>query len=99
MKITLITACYNSAATIRTAIDSVLSQKGVDIEYIIVPTTKTFAPFVPTASGRASRSSTSNTFSRFGGLCLGGSSWELRVEELGDAFRLFPVSLRAAASP
>ena len=36
MKITLITACYNSAETIRTAIDSVLSQKGVDIEYIVV---------------------------------------------------------------
>ena len=36
MKITLITACYNSAATIRTAIDSVLSQKGVDVEYIVV---------------------------------------------------------------
>ena len=36
MKITLITACYNSEATIRTAIDSVLSQKGVDVEYIVV---------------------------------------------------------------
>ena len=36
MKISLITACYNSAGTIRTAIDSVLSQKGVDIEYIVV---------------------------------------------------------------
>ena len=36
MKITLITACYNSEATIGTAIDSVLSQKGVDIEYIVV---------------------------------------------------------------
>ena len=36
MKISLITACYNSEATIRTAIDSVLSQKGVDIEYIVV---------------------------------------------------------------
>ncbi len=36
MKISLITACYNSEATIRTAIESVLSQKGVDIEYIIV---------------------------------------------------------------
>ena len=36
MKITLITACYNSAATIRTAIESVLSQKGVDVEYIVV---------------------------------------------------------------
>ena len=29
-------ACYNSEATIRTAIESVLSQKGVDIEYIVV---------------------------------------------------------------
>ena len=36
MKITLITACYNSEATIRTTIDSVLSQKGVDVEYIVV---------------------------------------------------------------
>ena len=36
MKVTLITACYNSAGTIRTAIDSVLEQKGVDVEYIIV---------------------------------------------------------------
>ena len=36
MKISLITACYNSEATIRTAIESVLSQKGVDVEYIIV---------------------------------------------------------------
>ena len=36
MKITLITACFNSAATLSTAIDSVLSQKGVDVEYIIV---------------------------------------------------------------
>ena len=36
MKITLITACYNSAGTIRTAMDSVLSQKGVDVEYIVV---------------------------------------------------------------
>ena len=36
MKISLITACFNSEATIRTAIDSVLAQKGVDIEYIVV---------------------------------------------------------------
>ena len=36
MKISLITACYNSAATIRTCFDSVLSQKGVDLEYIVV---------------------------------------------------------------
>ena len=36
MKVSLITACYNSATTIGTAIDSVLSQKGVDVEYIVV---------------------------------------------------------------
>ena len=36
MKITLISACYNSAGTIRTAIESVLEQKGVDVEYIVV---------------------------------------------------------------
>ena len=36
MKITLITACYKSAETIRTAIESVLAQRGVDVEYIIV---------------------------------------------------------------
>ena len=36
MKISLITACYTSAKTIKTAIDSVLSQKGVDVEYIVV---------------------------------------------------------------
>ena len=36
MKISLITACFNSEATIRTAIDSVLSQKGVELEYIVV---------------------------------------------------------------
>ena len=36
MKVTLITVCFNSAATLSTAIDSVLSQKDVDIEYIIV---------------------------------------------------------------
>ena len=36
MKITLITACYNSAATIGTAIESVFAQRGVDVEYIVV---------------------------------------------------------------
>ena len=36
MKISLITACYNSAKTIKTAMESVLSPKGVEIEYIIV---------------------------------------------------------------
>ena len=36
MKITLITACYNSVETIGTAIESVLSQKGVEVEYIVV---------------------------------------------------------------
>ena len=36
MKVSLITACYNSAETIRTCMDSVLSQQGVDWEYIVV---------------------------------------------------------------
>ena len=36
MKISLITACYNSAKTIKTAMDSVLAQKDADIEYIVV---------------------------------------------------------------
>ena len=36
MKITLITACYNSAKTIKCAMGSVLAQKGVDVEYIVV---------------------------------------------------------------
>ncbi len=36
MKVSLITACYNGAATIRTAMDSVFMQKGADIEYIVV---------------------------------------------------------------
>ena len=36
MKVSLITACYNSAGTIRTCMESVLAQKGVEIEYIVV---------------------------------------------------------------
>ena len=36
MKISLITACYNSAATISTCFDSVLSQQDVELEYIVV---------------------------------------------------------------
>lgn len=36
MKVSLITACYNSVATLPTAIDSVLSQRGVELEYIVV---------------------------------------------------------------
>ena len=36
MKITLITVCWNSAAVIRTALESVLSQRGAEIEYIVV---------------------------------------------------------------
>ena len=36
MKVSLITACYNSAGTIRTCMESVLAQKGVDVEYIVV---------------------------------------------------------------
>ena len=36
MKITLITATRNSAKTLPTAIESVLGQKGVDLNYIVV---------------------------------------------------------------
>lgn len=36
MKISLITVCWNSAAVIRTALECVLSQKGAEIEYIVV---------------------------------------------------------------
>ena len=36
MKLTLITVCRNSAAVIRTALESVLSQRGAEIEYIVV---------------------------------------------------------------
>lgn len=36
MKVSLITACYNSATAIRTCFDSVFSQQGVDVEYIVV---------------------------------------------------------------
>ena len=45
-------------------------------------TAKTSAPSAHTASGRVCRLFTSSTFSRFGGLCLRGNNWELRVEEL-----------------
>ena len=36
MKISLITVCFKSAGTLRTALDSVLEQKGVDLDYIVV---------------------------------------------------------------
>lgn len=36
MKLTLITVCRDSAAVIRTALESVLSQRGAEIEYIVV---------------------------------------------------------------
>lgn len=36
MKLSIITVCYNSMATIRDTIESVLSQVDVDIEYIVV---------------------------------------------------------------
>jgi glycosyltransferase involved in cell wall biosynthesis len=36
MKLSIITVCYNSAATIRDAVDSVLAQQGVGIEYIVI---------------------------------------------------------------
>ena len=36
MKISLITACRNSATVIRSAMESVLAQKGVDFEYLVI---------------------------------------------------------------
>ena len=36
MKISVITVCYNSVATLRTAMESVFAQRGVEVEYIIV---------------------------------------------------------------
>ena len=36
MKVSLITACFNSKATIRTAIESALAQRDVALEYIVV---------------------------------------------------------------
>ena len=36
MKISLITACRNSVAVIRSAMESVLAQKGVDLEYLVI---------------------------------------------------------------
>lgn len=36
MKVSLITACFNSGKTLRTAMDSVAEQRDVDVEYIVV---------------------------------------------------------------
>jgi len=36
MRISIITVCYNSAATIRDAVDSVLAQQGMELEYIVI---------------------------------------------------------------
>ena len=36
MKVSLITACYRSAKVIRTALDSVLAQKDVELEYLVI---------------------------------------------------------------
>ena len=36
MKISILTVCYNSAATIRDAVDSVLAQEGIEMEYIVI---------------------------------------------------------------
>jgi glycosyltransferase len=36
MKLSIITVCYNSAATIRDAVESVLAQQGVELEYIVI---------------------------------------------------------------
>ena len=58
MKITLITACRNSAGTIRTAMESVLRHNGVDVEYIVVDGASTdesvsvFKEYAPRFNGR-----------------------------------------------
>lgn len=36
MKVSLITVCFRSAGVIRTALESVIAQKGVDVDYIVV---------------------------------------------------------------
>ncbi len=36
MTVSIVTVCYNSAAVIRTALESVLSQRGADLDYIVV---------------------------------------------------------------
>ena len=36
MKVSLLTVCYNSAPFIRTALESVASQKGVEVEHIVI---------------------------------------------------------------
>lgn len=36
MKVSLITVCFRSAGVIRSAIESVLAQKGIDVDYIVV---------------------------------------------------------------
>lgn len=36
MKISLITVCYNSAGTLRSAMESAMSQRGVELDYIVV---------------------------------------------------------------
>lgn len=36
MKISIITVCYNSEATVRDTVESVLSQEAVEVEYIVV---------------------------------------------------------------
>ncbi len=67
MKISLITACRNSAATIRTAIESVLQQQDVDVEYIVVDGASTddsieiFKEYEPRFNGRMRWISESDT--------------------------------------
>ena len=36
MKVSIVTVCYNSAAVIRTALESVAAQKGAEVEHIVV---------------------------------------------------------------
>ena len=58
MKITLITACRNAKAYIATAMESVLAQKNVDVEYIVVDGVSTdgtldvIKDYVPKFNGR-----------------------------------------------
>lgn len=36
MKVSVVTVCFNSAATIRSCIESVLSQQGIDLDYVVI---------------------------------------------------------------
>ena len=82
MKISLITACYNSAGTIRTAVESVLSQKGVDIEYIVVDggSKDGTVEVVEELSRKERKDRKDDGRVERVGLCLGGRSWSSELE-------------------